>query len=91
MLNAIEKVNAKNIFILPNNKNIIPRSQSGSLSCGGQKIIVIPTKTILQGITALINYIPDSTPEENAERMSEELGTVKTGQGDLCGARYRDR
>ena len=45
-----------------------------------KKIIVIPTKTIPQGITALINYIPDSTPEENAERMSEELGTVKTGQ-----------
>lgn len=41
---------------------------------------MIPTKTIPQGITALINYIPDSTPEENAERMSEELGTVKTGQ-----------
>ena len=64
MLQAIEKVNARNIFILPNNKNII----------------VIPTKTIPQGITALVNYIPDSTPEDNAERMTEEIQLVKTGQ-----------
>ena len=70
MLNAIEKVNAK---------NILAANQAASL-VEDKKIIVIPTKTIPQGITALINYIPDSTPEENAERMSEELGTVKTGQ-----------
>lgn len=80
MLNAIEKVNAKNIFILPNNKNIILAANQAASLVEDKKIIVIPTKTIPQGITALINYIPDSTPEENAERMSEELGTVKTGQ-----------
>ena len=45
-----------------------------------KKIIVVPTKTIPQGITALINYIPDSTPEENEERMKSEIGVVKTGQ-----------
>ena len=80
MLNAIEKVNAKNILILPNNKNIILAANQAASLVEDKKIIVIPTKTIPQGITALINYIPDSTPEENAERMSEELGTVKTGQ-----------
>ena len=80
MLNAIEKVNAKNIFILPNNKNIILAANQAASLVEDKKIIVIPTKTIPQGITALINYIPVSTPEENAERMSEELGTVKTGQ-----------
>ena len=80
MLNAIEKVNAKNIFIFPNNKNIILAANQAASLVEDKKIIVIPTKTIPQGITALINYIPDSTPEENAERMSEELGTVKTGQ-----------
>ena len=80
MLNAIEKVNAKNIFILPNNKNIILAANQAASLVEDKKIIVIPTKTIPQGLTALINYIPDSTPEENAERMSEELGTVKTGQ-----------
>ena len=80
MLNAIEKVNAKNIFILPNNKNIILAANQAASLVEDKKIIVIPTKTIPQGITALINYIPDSTPEENAERMSEELGTVKAGQ-----------
>ena len=80
MLNAIEKVNAKNIFILRNNKNIILAANQAASLVEDKKIIVIPTKTIPQGITALINYIPDSTPEENAERMSEELGTVKTGQ-----------
>ena len=80
MLNAIEKVNAKNIFILPNNKNIILAANQAASLVEDKKIIVIPTKTIPQGITALINYIPDSTPEENAERMNEELGTVKTGQ-----------
>lgn len=80
MLNAIERVNAKTVFILPNNKNIIlAANQAASLS-EEKKIIVIPTKTIPQGITALINYIPDSTPEDNEERMKAEIGLVKTGQ-----------
>lgn len=80
MLNAIEKVNAKNIFILPNNKNIILAANQAASLTEDKNIIVIPTKTIPQGITALINYIPDSTPEENAERMTSEIGIVKTGQ-----------
>ena len=80
MLNAIEKVNAKSIFILPNNKNIILAANQAASLVEDKKIIVIPTKTIPQGITALINFIPDSTPEENEERMNAEIGTVKTGQ-----------
>ncbi|MDD6305381.1 MAG: DAK2 domain-containing protein [Clostridiales bacterium] len=80
MLNAIEKVNAKTIFILPNNKNIILAANQAASLTEDKKIIVIPTKTIPQGITALINYIPDSTPEENEERMNAEIGLVKTGQ-----------
>ena len=80
MLNAIEKVNAKNIFILPNNKNIIMAANQAASLTEDKNIIVIPTKTIPQGITALVNYIPDSTPEDNAERMGEEIQLVKTGQ-----------
>lgn len=80
MLNAIERVNAKNIFILPNNKNIILAANQAASLVEDKNIIVIPTKTIPQGITALINYIPDSTPTENAERMNAEIGMVKTGQ-----------
>ncbi len=80
MLNAIERVNAKNIFILPNNKNIILAANQAASLVEDKKIIVIPTKTIPQGITALVNYIPDSTPEENEARMNAEIGVVKTGQ-----------
>lgn len=80
MLNAIDRVNAKNIFILPNNKNIILAANQAASLVEDKNIIVIPTKTIPQGITALINYIPDSTPEENEERMNSEISVVKTGQ-----------
>ena len=80
MLNAIEKVNAKTVFILPNNKNIILAANQAASLVEDKKIIVIPTKTIPQGITALINYIPDSTPEDNEPRMSSEISMVKTGQ-----------
>ena len=80
MLQAIEKVNARNIFILPNNKNIIMAANQAASLTEDKNTIVIPTKTIPQGITALVNYIPDSTPEDNAERMTEEIQLVKTGQ-----------
>ena len=80
MLNAIEQVNADSIFILPNNKNIIlAANQAGSL-VKDKKIMVIPTKTVPQGITAVINYVPDMTVEENAETMTEEIKSVSTGQ-----------
>ncbi|MBC5713679.1 DAK2 domain-containing protein [Roseburia sp. BX1005] len=80
VLSAVEKVNAKNVFILPNNKNIILAASQAASLCEDKNIIVIPTKTIPQGITALVNYIPEQTPEENEARMSEEISIVKTGQ-----------
>lgn len=80
MLNAIEKVNAKNIFILPNNKNIILAANQARNLTEDKNIIVIPTKTVPQGITAVINFVPEKTPEENAAVMSEEVSRVKTGQ-----------
>lgn len=80
MLNAIDRVNAKTIFILPNNKNIILAANQAASLVEDKEIIVIPTKTVPQGITALINYIPDSSPAENEERMNAEIGLVKTGQ-----------
>ena len=80
MLNAIEKVNADTIFILPNNKNIILAANQAQSLVEDKKVIVIPTKTVPQGITAIINYVPDMTPEENATNMLEEIGRVSTGQ-----------
>lgn len=80
MLNAIERVNAKTIFILPNNKNIVLAANQAASLTEDKQVIVIPTKTIPQGITALVNFIPDSTPQDNAERMTSELEMVKTGQ-----------
>lgn len=80
MLNAIEHVNAKTVFILPNNKNIIMAANQAVDLVEDKQIIVIPTKTIPQGITALVNYIPDHSAEENKELMMAEIENVKTGQ-----------
>ena len=80
MLNAIEKVNADTIFILPNNKNIILAANQASYLVEEKEIIVIPTKTAPQGITAVINYVPDLSPDENKVAMLDEIERVKTGQ-----------
>lgn len=80
MLNAIDHVNAKTVFILPNNKNIIMAANQAVDLVEDKQIIVIPTKTIPQGITALVNYIPDHSAEENKEQMMAEIENVKTGQ-----------
>lgn len=80
MLNAIEKVPAKTIFILPNNKNIILAAEQAKKLVKDKEIIVIPTKTIPQGITALINYVPEKSARENEECIKEEIKNVKTGQ-----------
>ena len=80
MLNAIEHVNAKTVFILPNNKNIIMAANQAVDLVEDKQIIVIPTKTIPQGITALVNCIPDHSAEENKEQMMAEIENVKTGQ-----------
>lgn len=80
MLNAIEKVPAQTIFILPNNKNIILAAEQAKNLVKDKEIIVIPTKTIPQGITALINYVPEKSVKENEECFKEEIKNVKTGQ-----------
>lgn len=80
ILHAIEKVPAKNIFVLPNNKNIILAANQAAQLSEEKKIYVVPTKTIPQGISALVNFIPEQSAEENAARMTEELCNVKSGQ-----------
>ena len=80
MVNAIEKVNADTVFILPNNKNIILAANQAQYLVEDKKVIVIPTKTVAQGITAVINYIPDMGVNENEANMAEEIKHVKTGE-----------
>ena len=80
MLNAISKVNAEHIFILPNNKNIILAANQAKALTKDKDIIVIPTKTVPQGLTAVINYVPEKSVEDNEKDMTEEITRVKTGQ-----------
>ena len=80
MLQAIDQVNAKNIFILPNNKNIVMAANQARDLTEDKNIIVIPTKTIPQGVSAMIAFMADVTPEENEENMLEAISAVKTGQ-----------
>ena len=80
MLTAIDHVNADTIYILPNNSNIILAAEQATHLVEGKNIIVVPSKTVPQGITAIINFVPDMTPEENKTNMIEEMSRVKTGQ-----------
>ena len=80
VLNAIDKVNAKHVFIFPNNKNIILAANQARDLTEDKEVIVIPTKTVPQGIAALINFLPDSSVEENTDNMTEGANNVKTGQ-----------
>ena len=80
MLEAVKRVNADTVYILPNNKNVILAANQAVSMVKDKKLIVIPTKTVPQGITAVINYAPDLSPEENAEVMTEEVKRVKTGE-----------
>lgn len=80
MLNAIDQVNADTVFILPNNKNIILAANQAKSLVEDKEIIVIPTKTVPQGITAIINFMPDADAKTNEEAMLEEIKNVKTGQ-----------
>ena len=80
MLTAIDQVNANHIFILPNNKNIILAANQARTLTKDKDIIVIPTKTVPQGITAVISYMPESDVDTNMEAMQEAIRNVKTGQ-----------
>lgn len=79
MLNAIDKVNAENVFIFPNNSNIILAANQAQSIVEDKNIIVIPTKTIPQGISALIAYSEEASPEENTGAMTEEIANIKSG------------
>jgi len=80
VLNAIDGVNADTVYVLPNNKNIILAAEQAKTLTEDKNVVVIPSKTVPQGIAALINYAYDKSPEENAELMTEEMKKVKTGQ-----------
>lgn len=80
ILDAVDKVNAKTVFILPNNKNIILAANQAAELTTEKDLFVIPTKTIPQGITAVINFVPEMTADENEENMIQEISNVKTGQ-----------
>lgn len=80
VVQAIEKVNADTVFVLPNNKNIILAANQAKYLVEDKNVVVIPTRTIPQGITAVINYVPDMGAEENEAAMTAEIGRVRTGE-----------
>ncbi len=80
ILNACDQVNAETIFVLPNNKNIILAANQAKDIIEDKTIIVVPTKTIPQGITAMISFSPDMNPEENLEAMKDASQCVRTGE-----------
>ncbi len=80
ILEAVDKVNARTVFILPNNKNIILAANQAAELTTEKDLFVIPTKTIPQGITAVINFVPEMSADENEENMIQEIAKVKTGQ-----------
>ena len=80
MLNAIDHVNADTVFILPNNKNIVLAANQAKALVKEKEIVVIPTKTVPQGITAIISFMPDADAKANEEAMLEGIQQVKTGQ-----------
>ena len=80
IMNAVDKVNADTIYVLPNNKNIILAAEQAKSLVEDKKLIVIPSKTVPQGITAVVNYIDGEDAEANAEHMVQEMERVKSGQ-----------
>lgn len=80
MLNAIDKVNAKTIYILPNNKNIILAANQAQALTEDKEIVVVPSKTAPQGVSALIGFDAGKDSEKNLEAMTEAMSVVKTGQ-----------
>ncbi len=80
ILRAIDMVNADTVFVFPNNKNIIMAANQAKIMTEDKEVIVVPTKNIPQGITAVISYVPEMTPAENEANMTEEIANVATGQ-----------
>lgn len=80
IIDAVDRVNADTVFVLPNNKNIILAANQAAAMDGDKKIVVIPTKTIPQGITAVINFMPDQDAEANRQNMLEEISRVRSAE-----------
>ena len=80
IMDAIARCNAKHVFVLPNNKNIILSAKQAAELVSDKRVTVLPTKTIPQGISALISFVPGETPQENEERMIEEIEMVRSGE-----------
>lgn len=80
ILNAVEKVNAETVFVLPNNKNIILAANQAESLVEDKNVIVIPSKTIPQGISAMIGFVEDNSAEDNKEAMTDSMSYVKTGE-----------
>lgn len=80
VLQAVKKVNADTVFVLPNNKNIIMAANQAASMTEDKKVVVVPTTTVPQGITAVINYMPDLDAEANKANMMEEIGTVNSAE-----------
>ena len=80
ILKAVEQASADTVYVLPNNKNIILAAEQAKKLSENCQVVVVPSKTVPQGITALINFAPDLAPQENLEIMEQEMGRVKTGQ-----------
>ena len=80
IVSAIDTVNADNVFVLPNNGNIIMTAEQAKYLCEGKNIVVIPTKTVTQGITAVINYVPALSVDENTEHMKKAISEIKSAE-----------
>ena len=80
VMKAVDKVNADTVFVLPNNKNIIMAANQAASLSKDKKVVVVPTTTVPQGITAVINYMPDLDAEANKANMSEEIGGVHSAE-----------
>lgn len=80
IIEAVKRINADTIFILPNNKNIILAANQAASLTSDKNVVVVPTKTVPQGITALISFMPDCSCEENSDNMNEAISAVKTGE-----------
>ena len=80
ILNAADKINAKTIYVLPNNSNIILAANQAASIVEDKELIVIPTKTVPQGITAMINFETTRSAKDNGDAMTDSLSTVKSGQ-----------
>jgi len=80
ILNSVDMTPAEIVFVLPNNKNIIMAAEQAALICEDKQIVVIPTRSVPQGISALLAFDPDLDTEENKENMTEAAKSVVTGQ-----------